>query len=141
MHNVPAAECLEGTAERTGLEPNSVDVATCAQTWHWVDPTAAGKELTRVLRADGVAMLVWNTLDVSVPWVHRLSRIMHAGDVLRPGFYPEVGPELELVDEVRLAWEQTLTIEDIVLLARTLSLIHISEPTRRTERSRMPSSA
>ncbi|MDK6657816.1 class I SAM-dependent methyltransferase, partial [Escherichia coli] len=59
MHNVPAAECLEGTAERTGLESNSVDVATCAQTWHWVDPTAASKELTRVLRADSVAMLVW----------------------------------------------------------------------------------
>ncbi|WP_049172096.1 class I SAM-dependent methyltransferase [Corynebacterium sp. 239_CJEI] len=133
MHNVPAAECLEGTAERTGLESNSVDVATCAQTWHWVDPTAASKELTRVLRADSVAMLVWNTLDVSVPWVHRLSRIMHAGDVLRPGFYPEVGPELELVDEVRLAWEQTLTIEDIVLLARTRSYWLRSKPATRAK--------
>lgn len=131
--NVPAAQCLDGTAEHTGLESDSVDVATCAQTWHWVDTTAATKEFARVLRADGVAMLVWNTLDVSVPWVHRLSRIMHAGDVLRPGFYPEVGSALELTEEVRLTWEQTLTIEDIVLLARTRSYWLRSKPATRTK--------
>ena len=32
----------------------------------------------------GVLGLIWNQLDTSVPWVHRLSRIMHAGDVHKP---------------------------------------------------------
>lgn len=130
-HNLPDIQCTDGTAEHTGLATGSVNVATCAQTWHWVDTAAASKEFARILSDDGVAMLVWNNLDVSVPWVHRLSRIMHAGDVLRPGFYPEVGPELTLVDEVRTTWEQTLTLEDIVLLARTRSYWLRSKPATR----------
>lgn len=117
----PEACVLGGTAESTGLESHSVDVAACAQTWHWVDTDAATAELSRVLAPGGVAALVWNTLDVSIPWVHRLSRIMHAGDILRPGFYPTVGKQMELTSEVRVSWEQTLRLEDIVLLARTRS--------------------
>nr|WP_120491385.1 class I SAM-dependent methyltransferase [Corynebacterium lactis] len=119
--NCPGAEITGGTAEATGLKTASVDVAACAQTWHWVDTEAATAEFARILAPGGIALLVWNTLDVSVPWVHRLSRIMHAGDILRPGFYPAVGKQLGLAGELRCAWEQTLTIDDIVLLARTRS--------------------
>src|SRR5699024_1966265 len=75
----------------------------------------------RVLRPGGVAVLVWNTLDVRVPWVHRLTRIMHAGDVQKPGFVPDVAPPLRIDRELRLEWEQRLTPEQIILLARTRS--------------------
>ena len=117
----PGVPCLRATAEATGLADDSADAIACAQTWHWVDVPAASAEFARVLRPGGVAVLVWNTLDVRVPWVHRLTRIMHAGDVQKPGFVPDVAPPLRIDRELRLEWEQRLTPEQIILLARTRS--------------------
>lgn len=131
--NIPTARVTDGAAESTGLDNASIEVAACAQTWHWVDSAQATAEISRILAPGGIAMLVWNTLDVSVPWVHRLTRIMHAGDILRPGFYPDVGPELEFVDEVRLTWQQPLSLEDVVLLARTRSYWLRSAPQTRAK--------
>lgn len=123
--SLPGVPVTVGTAEATGLAENSMDAATVAQAWHWCDPAAASTELARILRPHGILGLVWNQLDVSVPWVHRYSRIIHAGDVLRPGFRPELGPEFRL-DEFHLArWSQQMTPEDLAELAKSRSY-HLS---------------
>ena len=70
-----------GTGEATGLAEASADVVVAAQAWHWMDAAAASAEAARVLRPGGRLAAVWNQLDTTVPWVHRLTRIMHAGDV------------------------------------------------------------
>ena len=72
---------LPGTAEATGLTEARADVVVAAQAWHWVDVPRASREAARVLRLGGRLAAVWNQLDTTVPWVHRLTRIMHAGDV------------------------------------------------------------
>lgn len=72
---------VPGTGEATGLPAAGADVVVAAQAWHWMDPRAASTEAARVLRPGGRLAAVWNQLDVTVPWVHRLTRIMHAGDV------------------------------------------------------------
>ncbi|MDY6055308.1 class I SAM-dependent methyltransferase [Micrococcus sp.] len=74
-------QALNGTGEETGLPEVSADVVVAAQAWHWMDVPAASAEAARVLRPGGRLAAVWNQLDVTVPWVHRLTRIMHAGDV------------------------------------------------------------
>lgn len=117
----PDVARVRATAEATGLADGSFDAITCAQTWHWVDVPAASAEFARLLRPGGRVVLTWNTLDVRVPWVHRLTRIMHAGDVQKPGFVPDVAAPLRITDELRLEWEQLLTPEQIVMLARTRS--------------------
>ncbi|MFC7402867.1 class I SAM-dependent methyltransferase [Citricoccus sp. GCM10030269] len=71
----------QATAENTGLPSCSADLVTCAQAWHWIDPDAGSAEAARLLRPGGTLALVWNQLDTTVAWVHRLTRIMHAGDV------------------------------------------------------------
>ncbi|MDN5756628.1 MULTISPECIES: class I SAM-dependent methyltransferase [unclassified Arthrobacter] len=109
------------TAEQTCLPAGSFDVATAAQSWHWVDVPAASAETARILRPGGRLALVWNQLDVTVPWVHRLSRIMHAGDVHRPGFVPEIGPEFTGWESRGLHWEQTVTPELLIELAKSRS--------------------
>lgn len=78
---VGRVSALPGTAEATGLAEASVDVVVAAQAWHWVDVPQASREAARVLRPGGRLAAVWNQLDTTVPWVHRLTRIMHAGDV------------------------------------------------------------
>ncbi|EYT49403.1 class I SAM-dependent methyltransferase [Brachybacterium muris] len=118
-------------AESTGLPAAGADLVTVAQAWHWFDAPATTAEVARLLAPGGVLALVWNTMDVTIPWVHRLSRIMHAGDVQREDFLPTVGPELALVDRVVHRWEDPLPTHDLIDLARTRSYVITATEERR----------
>ena len=121
----------KGTAEATGLPTASVDAVTVAQAWHWCDPDASAAEFDRILVPGGFAGLVWNQLDVSVPWVHRFARIIHAGDVLRPGFRPPLGKALTLQDSHTTSWAAQMTPEDLAELAKSRAYyLSASETTR-----------
>lgn len=54
---------VQGTAEATGLEPTSVDLATAAQAFHWFDKPAALAEMARIVRPGGGLALFWNVRD------------------------------------------------------------------------------
>ncbi|MFZ3453980.1 class I SAM-dependent methyltransferase [Arthrobacter sp. 7Tela_A1] len=119
--SLPQVPVSVGTAEATGLPAASFDAVTVAQAWHWCDPDASAKEFARILVPGGFVGLVWNQLDVSVPWVHRFARIIHAGDVLRPGFRPPMGPALRLQEAHTTAWTQQMTPADLTELAKSRS--------------------
>lgn len=53
-------ESVDGTAENTTLENNSVDFVTAAQAFHWFDPAKTRAEFSRILRAKGYVVLIWN---------------------------------------------------------------------------------
>lgn len=118
---LPTIPVWRATAEATGLAGGAVDALTCAQTWHWVDAAAASREADRVIRPGGALVLVWNTLAVRHPWVLRLSRIMHSGDVQREGFYPQVHEPWRLERELRQEWIQAVTTDDCFELMATRS--------------------
>ena len=118
-NNVPV---VRATAEHTALADAHFDLATLAQTWHWVDVSAASRELDRIVRPGGRVGLVWNTIDVSAdPWVLRLTRIMHSGDIHRPGFIPEVAAPWRVARELRTGFVDTLTPELVHTLMHTRS--------------------
>lgn len=126
-----ALRAQEGTAESTGLASGSADLVTAAQAWHWFDVEAASAEVQRILRPSGMLALLWNTMDVSVPWVHRLSRIMHAGDVQRDDFNPPLGEGLRIVARRAIPWEDPMRSGDLVDLARTRSYVITASPATR----------
>ncbi|WP_018295455.1 class I SAM-dependent methyltransferase [Corynebacterium lubricantis] len=117
----PSLGVWRATAENTALRSSRVDALTCAQTWHWVDTAAASAEADRVIAPGGKLLLVWNTLDVSHPWILRLARIMRSGDIQREGFYPEVSAPWVLHDELRMRWIQHLTTDQVYALSQTRS--------------------
>ena len=119
--NCPQAHAVEGTAEVTGLADSVFDVVSVAQAWHWCDPLKASTEIARILRPHGTLGLIWNQLDTSVAWVHRLSRIMHAGDVHKPGFRPVVGPEFANLESHVTSWRDAVSPEDIMELTKSRS--------------------
>ena len=129
--SAPTLSTHRAAAESTALPAASAHLVTAAQAWHWFDAPAATAEVTRLLAPGGVLALVWNTMDVTIPWVHRLSRIMHAGDVQREDFLPTVGPELALVDRVVHHWEDPLPTHDLIDLARTRSYVITATEERR----------
>lgn len=47
-------EYREGTAQRTGLPDACADIVTCAQAFHWMEPTATLAEVARILRPGGL---------------------------------------------------------------------------------------
>lgn len=75
--NVHAVPTFVGSAERLPLPDAGVDAVVLGQAWHWVDPVRGAAEAARVLRPGGVLGLVWNVRDDTVPWVARLTQIMH----------------------------------------------------------------
>ncbi|MCS4485042.1 class I SAM-dependent methyltransferase [Gleimia sp. 6138-11-ORH1] len=126
-----------GSGENTGLETASQDVLVFAQCWHWMNVEKTVQEAARVLRAGGHLAIIFNQLDVSVPWVKRLARIMRSGDVQtaeRPpeltanyhagqGSYPQ-GKSEELFKKPKLhqvKFQTQLSCEQIIGLARTRS--------------------
>ncbi|GAA1314182.1 class I SAM-dependent methyltransferase [Brachybacterium tyrofermentans] len=120
-------------AEATGLPDSSAELVTVAQAWHWFDAEAASDEVTRLLAPGGVLALVWNILDVTIPWVHRLSRIMHAGDIHREDFTPTVGPGLALASRSVHQWEDPMVTGDVIDLARTRSYVITAPEERRAK--------
>jgi ubiquinone/menaquinone biosynthesis C-methylase UbiE len=73
---VPDVEAVDGTAESIPLPPESVDLVTVAQAFHWFDATAALAEFARVLRPDGALVIIWNVRDESVDWVRRFTELI-----------------------------------------------------------------
>lgn len=55
--------CVNGSAEKTGITDTSVDLVTVAQAFHWFDAAAFKKECQRILKKNGLVMLIWNSRD------------------------------------------------------------------------------
>jgi len=66
----------DGSGEATGLPDASIDLALCAQSWHWLHPEDAPRELRRILRDGGRLALMWNTADMSHPLSGAYARIL-----------------------------------------------------------------
>jgi ubiquinone/menaquinone biosynthesis C-methylase UbiE len=47
-------EYREGMAHQTGLPDGCADIVTCAQAFHWMEPTATLAEIARILRPGGL---------------------------------------------------------------------------------------
>ena len=126
----PLITQVAATAEDTGLGTASCDLVVYAQSWHWVDPAAAGAEAVRILKPGAPLVIVFNQMDVTAQWVHRLCRIMRSGDVHRAdrpprpaGFAP---PVLE-----RFWWEDRMEPEQILELGTTRSSYLRADAARR----------
>lgn len=56
----PAFRSVAAAAEDTTLPSGSVDAIVAAQAFHWFDPAKAQQEFVRILKPNGIVMLIWN---------------------------------------------------------------------------------
>ena len=71
LEHVPAYSSASGTAEQMPLPPQSVDLITAAQAFHWFDIKAARAECLRVLKPQGHVALIWNDRVTDLPLTYR----------------------------------------------------------------------
>ena len=132
VHGVPT---FVGSAERMPLPDASVDALLLGQAWHWVDTAAASEEAARVLRSGGVLGLVWNIRDESVPWVARLTAIMHgshAEQMLAEGD-PVVEAPFGALEKHEWRWSRPMTRDALLAMARSRSYIITASPELRAD--------
>lgn len=56
----PNFSSVDGTAEATNLEPQSMNFVTAGQAFHWFDRAQARIEFARILKPEGFVVLIWN---------------------------------------------------------------------------------
>jgi ubiquinone/menaquinone biosynthesis C-methylase UbiE len=85
-------ELVQATAEATGLESASVDLATAAQAFHWFDKPAALAEMARIVRPGGGVALFWNVRDEErSPFIADYHRILERYGGVAEGKYLQAG--------------------------------------------------
>lgn len=60
LGHLPAFHAVNGTAENTQLETDSIDAVVAGQAFHWFDRDAARSEFSRILKPKGLVVLIWN---------------------------------------------------------------------------------
>ncbi len=65
----PNFHSRNGTAESTTLNLHEVDFVLAAQAFHWFDVASARKEFQRILKPNGMVILVWNERKVGIPFL------------------------------------------------------------------------
>ncbi len=60
LKNYPQFKSVDGTAEQTNLQNESVDIITAAQAFHWFDAAKTKAEFKRILKPYGYCCLIWN---------------------------------------------------------------------------------
>jgi SAM-dependent methyltransferase len=122
VHGVPT---FIGSAESLPLPDASLDAVLLGQAWHWVEPDAGSAEVARVLRSGGVLGLVWNVRDESVPWVARLTEIMHgshAEEMLAEGD-PQLSAPFGALERAEWRWSRPMSRETLLAMARSRSYL------------------
>jgi SAM-dependent methyltransferase len=130
---LPDVRTVEGSAERMPLPDASVDAVVLGQAWHWVAPDAGSREIGRVLAPEGVLGLIWNIRDEGVPWVARLTEIMHgsnAEQLIAEGG-PRVADPFDELERREWAWSRRMSPEAVLDMVRSRSYVITARPEER----------
>mgnify|MGYP001369290075 CR=1 FL=1 len=131
----PRVEFADGQGERTGLRDASVDLATCFQSFHWLQAESALAEFLRILKPAGRVALLWNVrddrdaftrgygqviLDVAGPKAN-IERIDAADDLMRH-------PAFRDAKSATFASRQLLSVDELLGRARSASYVPLDGP-------------
>lgn len=101
LRDFPRFVSVNGTAEHTTLESDSVDFVSVGQAFHWFNPQVAQQEFGRIVRESGWIVLVWNDRQTdSTPFLRDYEQLLRSYAAEYPTLtHKQFGPE-ELRDLV-----------------------------------------
>ena len=135
---------VQATAEATGLEAGSFDLATAGQAFHWFDKPAALMEMARIVRPGGGLALFWNVREEErSPFVADYHRVLERYGGVAEGKYLQAGrssgrsstrealeasPDFEAPELHELRHELPATVDGFIGMAFTASYIRALRP-------------
>ncbi|KHK98449.1 SAM-dependent methyltransferase [Microbacterium mangrovi] len=130
---LPGVPAFVGTAEQLPLDDASADALVFGQAWHWVRVAEACAEAGRVLRPGGSLGLIWNLRDESVPWVARMTAIMHpsSAEQMLADEGPEIAAPFTRPETRTFGWRRRMTRQQLFAMVRSRSYIITAEPAER----------
>ncbi|MFX1480796.1 MAG: class I SAM-dependent methyltransferase, partial [Promethearchaeota archaeon] len=60
LRKYPNFVSINGSAENTGLQEDSIDLITAGQSFHWFNLEQARKEFKKILKSEGYVAIIWN---------------------------------------------------------------------------------
>ncbi|CAF1471726.1 unnamed protein product [Adineta steineri] len=70
---------IDGTAEHIPFDDSSIDIIICAQSFHWFANHQTLTELNRVLKSNGLLILIWNTSDTQgAQWAENITKYVES---------------------------------------------------------------
>ncbi len=138
LPGVPRVRC---TGERLPYRPDSFDVVTVAQAFHWLDHELVLPEIARVLRPDGVVAVVYNTRDESSRWARRFGELITSAQPVGYQAGWDAGsvaaltgsPLFTAVATRRFVHEQLVDRAGLVELAASRSYVRTLDPAARAD--------
>ncbi|PJJ55157.1 class I SAM-dependent methyltransferase [Compostimonas suwonensis] len=131
---LPGVDARAGSAESIPFDDASADLVTVAQAWHWIDPVVASAEIGRVLRPSGALALIWNVRDDSVGWVDRFWSIFRTSAAENyDSVTPRIAAPLRATAYREFAWQDTLTVDELLALVTSRSYVIRLSPAERDE--------
>jgi SAM-dependent methyltransferase len=125
----PDVRVAQAPAEAVPVATRSVDTVVAAQSFHWFDTDAALREAARMLKPEGRIALVWNELDVRIPWVRRLKALIGTPDRDEDPTDVLVGSSLfGYVEETTFRFWQPLRKAELRDLVATRSYVAVMDP-------------
>ncbi len=61
LKDYPSFISVDGSAENTGLESSTINFVTAGQAFHWFNLQKAKNEFLRILKPNGIVILIWNS--------------------------------------------------------------------------------
>lgn len=120
LSHSPKFKTLDGTAESTGLENESVDIITAGQAFHWFNREKTREEFVRILKPNGWMALIWNNRQTdSTPFLESYEKLLltHGTDytevnhkqidelVIKSFFSPDIFQKVVFENEQRFDFE------------------------------------
>jgi SAM-dependent methyltransferase len=142
---------VQASAEDTGLDPQSADLVTAAQSFHWFDADRALPEMARILKPEGGVALFWNVRDADAsPFLADYERLLekNAASKVDTGRYEAIGRQqtarafdrhaaaFETPELIHLRQEVPMTAEQFTGMAFTASYVRVGFTPDQQERFR-----
>lgn len=126
----PRAHLVLGSAETIPVADAAVSAVTAAQAFHWFDPDRAWDEFARVLRPNGVVVLVWNARVRDKAWVDDIWTLLDRVEKNAPWRdhdHPEMNEShAGFSDLERTCFDNAVEMNDETVLGRVLSVSHVA---------------
>ena len=155
MTNLPEVTALRGTGESMPLDDGSAGAVLASNCWHWMDPDATLREVSRVLAPGGTLGVVWAGPAPDGPFVAQAQAMLTSSGQSEPSVDSERAADLgsEVMDtdnrvetvlhipngsvfaqpeHTTLTWDIPLTADDLIGLLGTFSWIITMPDDRRS---------